>query len=304
MDTVIHLDQIIDTIKPIAVHGPRDRYISTISGLQDYQSGNNELTWVASKNIDRLSLIFGGTVICGVLDPEIHLDPRVTYLFVEQPRKAFMEVISLCFKKPFLSHSVENSSFVAADAKIGCPVSIGRNVVVESKCVIGDYVQIGHNTIIKSGTIIGNRVTINANTVIGGDGFGYEKDENGQYTHIPHLGCIVIGDDVDIGSNTCIDRAVLGKTIIGNNVKIDNLVHIAHGVKIGQNSLIIAGSIIGGSTVIGKNVWIAPGVKIKNGVNIGDEAILGMGTIVLKDVKQGEIIVGNPGRPQSKKHEE
>lgn len=132
--------------------------------------------------------------------------------------------------------------------------------------------------------------------IIGGPGFGYETDENGMPIRLPHLGNVVIGKNVELGSNVCIDRAVIGSTVIGDNVKIDNLVHIAHGAKIGKNTLIVAGSVIGGSCEIGENCFIGMNASIKNKVKIGNNVTIGAGAVVLKDVPDGETWVGNPAR--------
>lgn len=152
---------------------------------------------------------------------------------------------------------------------------------------INSSAKIGKNTILKSTTIEEN-VTIGANCTIGGVGFGYEEGEL-----IPHIGRVRICEGVEIGNNVCIDRAVMGETLLQKNVKIDNLVHVAHGAQIGEGSMIIAHAMIGGSVKIGKNVWIAPSVSILNGLTIGDNAYIGMGANVLKDVEEGQKIVGN-----------
>lgn len=137
---------------------------------------------------------------------------------------------------------------------------------------------------------------IGKNTVIGGDGFGYARSENGTLIRMPHQGNVVIEENVEIGSNTCIDRAVVGSTVIGAGTKIDNLVHIAHGVKIGKNCLIVAGAVIGGSCEIGDNCFIGINASIKNKVKIGNNVTVGMGAVVLKDVPDGVTVVGNPAR--------
>jgi len=113
---------------------------------------------------------------------------------------------------------------------------------------------------------------------------------------LPHIGNVLIYDKVEIGNNTCIDRAVLGSTIIHENVKIDNLVHIAHGVVIQENSLIIAHAMIGGSAEIGKNVWIAPGALIINKGKVEDDSVVGMGAVVIKKVDKRAIVAGNPAK--------
>jgi UDP-3-O-[3-hydroxymyristoyl] glucosamine N-acyltransferase len=150
--------------------------------------------------------------------------------------------------------------------------------------------------VLKYGTKIHDNAKIGANCTIGGVGFGYELDEEKKYVLLPHLGNVVLKSFVEIGNNTCIDRAVMGSTILEENVKVDNLVHIAHGVVIGKNSLIIANSMIAGSTKIGENVWVAPSVSILNKKTISDNSYIGMGAVVIKDVKENETIVGNPGK--------
>lgn len=131
---------------------------------------------------------------------------------------------------------------------------------------------------------------------IGATGFGFELDEEGKPVRMPHFGHVLIKNGVRIGSNVCIDRAVLGSTVIGENVKIDNLVHIAHGAKIGANSFIIAGAVIGGSVEIGENCYIGMGALIKNKIKLGNSVTIGMGAVVIRDVNDGEVIIGNPGR--------
>jgi UDP-3-O-[3-hydroxymyristoyl] glucosamine N-acyltransferase len=161
---------------------------------------------------------------------------------------------------------------------------------------MGQNVKIGHNSVILDNTIIGSNVTIGCNNTIGGIGFGYEKNEFGEYELIKHIGNVVINDGVEIGNNTCIDRGVIGSTIIGENCKIDNLVHIAHGVNIGKNSLIIANSMIAGSVTIGENVWVAPSTSIINGVKIGDNSMTGIGTVVIRDIGNNELHIGIPSK--------
>lgn len=134
--------------------------------------------------------------------------------------------------------------------------------------------------------------TIGQNTIIGGPGFGYEREDDGKLFRVPHLGNVVIEDRVEIGSNTCIDRGVTGSTVIGEGTKIDNLVHVAHNVRIGKNCLIVAGSTIGGSCEIGDNVFIGINASIKQKVKIGSGAVIGMAAIVLSDVPDGLTVYG------------
>jgi len=144
---------------------------------------------------------------------------------------------------------------------------------------------------------VGSCFKVGTNTVIGGEGFGFAKDGD-KWIRMPHIGRVIIGDNVEIGSNCTIDRGCLDNTIIGNGVKIDNMCHIAHSCKIGDNTIITAGVIFSGSVTVGKNVWIAPNSTIKNGITIGDNAFIGIGSNVIKDVPEGATVYGNPARAQ------
>ncbi len=135
-------------------------------------------------------------------------------------------------------------------------------------------------------------VKIGLNCIIGGPGFGYDRELDGTLVTIPHLGYVFIDRHVEIHNNVCIDRGVTGATVIGGGTKIDNLVHIAHGVKIGKNCLIVAGAVIGGSCEIGDNCFIGINASIKNKVKIGNGVTVGMGAIVTKDVEDNVTIVG------------
>lgn len=145
--------------------------------------------------------------------------------------------------------------------------------------------------------IIHPSVRIGANCSIGKDGFGWIRQKNGSLYKMPHRGNVVIEKNVSIGNNVCIDRAVNGSTVIGEGTKVDNLVHIAHGVKIGRNCLIVAGSVIGGSTEIGENCYLGIGAMIKNKLKIGNNVTIGMGAVVLHDVTDNSVMVGNPAIP-------
>ena len=142
----------------------------------------------------------------------------------------------------------------------------------------------------------GKNVKIGENCSLGGDGFGYEKDENDNWIKFPHFGNIILEDNVEISNNVCIDRGVLGNTIIKKGTKIDNLVHIAHNVIVGAKTLIIAKSMIGGSVTIGDNCWIGPSSSIINGVKIGNNVLVGIGSNILKNVPDNMVVAGNPAK--------
>lgn len=220
---------------------------------------------------------------------------KKAYIFAEHPRLALLNLI-----EKFWVSAEDATDTPGIHSYIHPTAKLGPNVVVGRFCTIGADVEIGEGTIIGNNTTImhskiGNRCQIGSSVTIGGEGFGFEDDE-GDVRTFPHIGGIIIGNDVRIGSSTCIDRASLGNTMIQDNVKIDNLVHIAHNVNIGRNSKVIAMSIIGGSTNIGENVWVAPGSSIRDWINIGDDVLIGMGAVVTKDVSNNEAIVGNPAK--------
>lgn len=145
---------------------------------------------------------------------------------------------------------------------------------------------------------IGHGCKIHPTAVLGSEGFGYEWDnELHEWVTFPHYGGVTIGDNVHIGANTCIDRGALTNTTIGHGVRIDNLVHIAHGVTIHNHACIIAGAEISGSCTIGKRAWIGPNACIREGITIGEGALIGIGSTVVKDVPPHTTVCGNPARP-------
>ena len=191
--------------------------------------------------------------------------------------------------------------FVAAFAHIGNHVVIGNNVKIFPNVVIGDHVKIGNNVILNPGVVIysecilGNNITIHAGSIIGSDGFGFAPKADGSFQKVPQLGNVVIEDNVEIGSNTTIDRATIGSTIIRNGVKLDNLIQIAHNVEVGANTVIAAQTGVSGSTKIGKNVMIGGQVGFAGHISIADGVKIAGGSGVTKDIKVPKsTVTGNP----------
>ena len=197
-------------------------------------------------------------------------------------------------------------NFVAAFAYIGENVKTGNNVKIFPNTVIGENVIIGNNVTIHAGVIIysdcilGNNITIHAGSIIGSDGFGFAPKADGSYQKIPQLGNVIIEDDVEIGSNTTIDRATIGSTIIKKGVKIDNLIQIAHNVEIGENTVIAAQVGISGSTKIGKGVMMGGQSGTIGHIVIADGIKIAARTGITKDFKEAGITLsGYPAREQS-----
>ncbi|MCQ2286164.1 MAG: UDP-3-O-(3-hydroxymyristoyl)glucosamine N-acyltransferase [Bacteroidales bacterium] len=205
--------------------------------------------------------------------------------------------------------AVSPSAKIGQDVYIGDFVSIGDNVIIGDGAQIyphvflGDDVKIGNHTTLNSGVkvyrecVIGNNCTIHAGTVIGADGFGFAPQEDGSFLKIPQIGNVVIEDGVEIGANTCIDRATMGSTFIRKNAKIDNLVQIAHNVEVGENSAFAAQAGVAGSTKIGKNCLFGGQVGINGHITIGDHVSAGAQSGVQQPAKDGEVLFGSPANP-------
>jgi UDP-3-O-[3-hydroxymyristoyl] glucosamine N-acyltransferase len=292
---MISVLDILSVLGDVTYKGNDQIKIIKLVQIDELKNGN-ELAWCSETNIEKLLTLNYGTVICSVNTFDSYFKPEMNYILCEDPRRAFKIVLELFFIDEKIKYSISSSCKISSSAQISKNVYIGENCIIEDKVVIGDDCFISHNTIIHKGTVIGNNVKIGSNNTIGGVGFGYVKEKDDSYSFIHHVGNVEIQDNVEIGNNNCIDRAVLGSTLICKNVKIDNLVHIAHGVTVGENSLLIANSMIGGSAKIGKNCWIAPSVSILNKNVIGDNVTIGMGAVVIRDVPDGDVVVGNPAK--------
>lgn len=291
----ISLSEIIQKFPVIEVIGDTMRTVRTVVRATDKTFCDDDIVWISDKNIELITSIQKGCIICSRLVSRDNLLNGCTYLIVNNPRLYFLNIVKHFFVEPE-TPEISVHSIIHPTVKIGKNITIRAGVVIEKDCVIGNYTIIDYNTVIKRGTIIGDNVKIGANNTIGGEGFGYEKNESGQYEFIPHIGNVLIEDNVEIGNNTAIDRAVLGSTILRKNSKIDNLVHIAHGVDVGENTMVIANSMIAGSVSLGKNVWVAPSSSVLNKLTIGNDSVIGMGAVVLKDVANSQTVVGNPAK--------
>lgn len=297
---MVLLSDIIDLIKPIQFIGEIKQQIVGIATLEEV-SNPSQLIWINDKNLNKLTELASATIICSDNADKKIFSPNSNYIVVNNPRQAFQKILLHFFVENPLPATISDRAIIHPSAVIGKNVSIGHHTVIEAGCTIGDDVIIGHNNVLLAKTTIGNNVKIGNNNTIGGVGFGYEKNDEGNFDLMPHIGRVQICDSVEIGNNTCIDRAVIGKTLLEENCKIDNLVHIAHGVTIGKNTLIIANSMIAGSTKIGENCWIAPSSSINNKLTIAANTLVGTGAVVIKDTTSGQIMVGNPAKPLMKK---
>lgn len=195
--------------------------------------------------------------------------------------------------------SIGPMTTIGNDVQIGDRAVIFGNVFIGNGVRIGDDVRIYPNVSILERCVIGDRVTIHAGTVIGSDGFGFAPDGEG-YCKIPHTGIVRIQSDVEIGASNTIDRATFGETRICNGVKTDNLVHIAHNVVVGENTILVAQVGVSGSTTIGRHAVLAGQVGVVGHIHIGDNVMVGAQSGISKSVPDGAIISGSPEMPHKK----
>lgn len=206
------------------------------------------------------------------------------------------------------SATLGEDCYVGEFAVIGDNVKIGNGCKIYPQVYIGDNVRIGDNVTINSGVkiyelcVIGNRITIHAGSVIGADGFGFAPNEKGEFSKIPQIGNVVIEDDVEIGANTCIDRATMGSTLIHCGVKLDNLIQIGHNVTVGMNTVCAAQVGIAGSTKVGENCMMGGQVGVAGHLALGDRVQLGSKCGVSNNIPAGEVHMGYPSLPLSKFH--
>lgn len=207
---------------------------------------------------------------------------------VDRPREVFFHIHN------YISNRY-NKSDKRIETKIGSNCSISNlSSISKYDVLIGNNVIIEEFVVVRENTTIGDDSIIRAGSIIGGQGYEFKRTDQGILS-VTHAGGVIIGNNVEIQYNTCIDKGVYewDSTVIGDNCKIDNLVHIAHGVKISSNSMIVANVGIGGRTIIGKNTWIGFASTITNGISIGDNARANIGSVVTKSIPDGTSYTGN-----------
>ena len=282
------------------VLGSIDRYVLTPSSID--QAGERSLTFCSKKKQMPLQIIRNskaGVIVCpdGIELSELDYQDK-TLIQVSNPRLTFLRLLQRHFV-PAPEFGIHPSAVIDEKAGIDQQVYIGSHCYI-GKCEIGEATIIYGNVYIYSGVKIGRRVIIAAGTVVGADGFGFERNESGELEKFPQLGGVIIGDDVEIGSNVSIDRGAMSDTIIGKGTKINNLVHIAHNVRIGKHCVIASFASFSGMVRIGDYSWIAPHVCIREGLSIGSHVMVGMGSVVTKDVDDGLVVIGVPARELQK----
>ena len=226
-----------------------------------------------------------------IVNPELSQDLKTSGIIVEDPYAAYAKISSLFAKhqNPYANQAIDY--FVHETAEIDDSVVIGPNVYIGPECKIGKNSIIHANSSLVMNVEIGKNTTIHFNSILGSDGFGYAPDKDG-YIKIDQLGKLVIGDNVEIGAGCTIDRGAIDNTEIHDGVKLDNQVHIAHNVILGENSAIAASCAIAGSTIIGKNLQMGGLSGILGHLKIADDVLIGAHTLITKSINKSGNYVG------------
>lgn len=266
---------------------------------------NNTLIFIQQLDDDfrkKIEELKDCVILINQKEQPIKLDNNLIF-FVDRPRKEYSIILSYILS---IQNGENRYKITEEGYWIGENVSIGTNTIIEPGVLLDDWVTIGNNSVIKSGakirkyTSIGNKCVIKENCVIGSEGFGVERDDDGKNYKIPHIGGIIIGDNVEIGALASINSGTIEPTFIDDYVKIDDNVFIAHNCKIEKGTLVIANAEVSGSVKIGKNCWIGPNVSIKDHIKIGNNVTVGIGAVVVKDIKDNFVVAGNPAEDINK----
>lgn len=292
------------------VDGNPNEEVSKLSKIEEGESGS--LTFLSNEKYTPYIYTTSASLV--IVNKNFLPEKKIsaTLIRVDDAYKAFSTLLSfynevknnkIGIENPhFMSDSVSlgANAYIGAFSYIGDNVVIGDDVKIYPNCFVGDNVRIGDGTVLFSGvklyseTEIGKHCKIHAGAVLGSDGFGFAPDENGEYSAIPQIGNVVVEDNVDIGSNTAIDRATLGSTYIRKGVKLDNFVQIAHNVEVGSNTVIAAITGVAGSAKIGSNCMIGGQVGIAGHIEIGNGVKIQGNTGVTASIKDNAVVKGTP----------
>lgn len=288
-------------------HSDPDRQIHAVRSMQE--AGPHDLTFLANpKYRGEVGKLQAGAILLseridGIAIPQI---------VVSDPYLALSRVMQVFYPLPAPLNGIHSSAYVAPDVVMEPPVEVGAcsvvmegskikaGTIISASVYIGPRVTIGAGCLIHPGVVIredsriGDRVIIQPNAVVGSDGFGYAVDRQGHRHKIPQIGRVVVGDDVEIGANATIDRATFGETVIGQGTKIDNLVQIAHNVRIGEDCVIVAQAGISGSSRLGNRVILAGQSGVVGHIEIGNDSLVGAQSGVARSLPERSRVSGSP----------
>lgn len=281
----MYLREVVDIDKNIKLI--KDSEFSTLALMKEKLS-QKTLTFIEKEEyIEHLS----EAVSCVIVNSNIAKKVPNQYgvLVSDRPRITFFLIHNYLSDNNSDYYRTNNSTSIGANCKISRTSVIYDNVLIGNNVTIEDFVIIYPNT------VIGDNSIIRSGSIVGGVGFEFKINGKEEIIPVTHSGGVLISNNVEIQHNSCVDRAIYpwDNTVLNEHVKIDNLVHIAHGAKIGKRTLIAASAMIAGRTIIGDDCWVGPGVSVSNGLVIGDNARLTIGSVVTKDVHTDQVVTGN-----------
>lgn len=300
------------------VVGDKEAKVHTVSSIEEGEPG--ALTYLTDLKYEKHLYKTHASIVLVNKDFDPSEPVEATLIKVDDSGAAVLKLLQMYQaakpRKQGISEraSISERATLGADCYVGdfavieAGARIGANCQIYPQVYIGDGVTIGEGTIlypgvkIYEGCVIGNRCILHAGAVIGADGFGFIPNAAGGFDKIPQLGNVIVEDDVEIGANTCIDRAKTDSTIIRRGVKLDNLIQIGHNVQIGENTVSSAQTGIAGTSKVGHNCFLAGQVGIADHVTVGDRVIIGSKSGISNDVADGEVRMGYPSMPGIKFH--
>lgn len=290
------------------LRGDAEVEVSGVKGIEE--AGPTEITFVANPRYVGLARTTRAAAV--LVDPDFQ-EISTTTLRIKNPYYAFCRALGIFYQPPTYPPGIHPTAVVHPTAEIGEHAHIGAYVVVGPNVRLGSHatllphvvlypgVQAGSHffahahAVVRENCQLGDHVTLENGAIIGSDGFGFAKDEHGHWQKIPQSGPALLGSHIDVQANACIDRATVGATQIGDGSKIDNLVQVGHGSRIGKDTLLCAQTGLAGSSVIGNSVILAGQVGIAGHCEVGDNVILTAQSAVSHDVPAGKMISGSPG---------
>lgn len=303
--------QIIASFLNGTIDGDPNTEVSGISKIEEGQKGT--LSFLANPKYSKYLYTTDSSIVLINKDFQLEQEIKTTLIRVDDAYSSFAKLMELYLKQKYSRIGISSKSSISESAKLGNDLYIGHNVVIENNVKIGDNVKIypnvyignnvkiDENTIILSNvtifddTIIGKNCMIHAGAVIGDDGFGNAQQADGSFKRIAQIGNVIIEDDVEIGSNTCVDRATLGSTIIKKGARIDNLIQIAHNVIIGKHTAIAAQTGVSGSAEIGDYCMLGGQVGIVGHLKIANKNIITAKSAVAGNItKENQVLQGIP----------
>lgn len=286
--------------------------VTGVNGL--VEAGANDISFAVPPHVEHCHLSKAGVMVLGFDDPVLPDNRPV--IRVENPRAAFAALLELFRHRAEVERVVSDKAYIAPNAKIGKDVAImpfayidegaeiGDGTVIYPHVYVGRNVKVGSNCLfypsstIREGCVLGNKVVLQSGAVIGGDGFGYITDKKtGKHSFVLQAGNVVLEDEVEIGSNSCIDRATAGSTVVGAGTKIDNLVHLGHNDVLGKNCLVVAHVGISGSVTAGDNCVFAGQVGTVGHITIGNNCQFAGRTGITHNIPDNSVCAGFPAQP-------